>query len=99
MFFVIASTLFSHIFQQLREFSGVPAVEQWVNNLACLSGLAGSVPSPAQWIKDLILPQLPLRFNPWPGNFYMPHLWLKEKKNLKNNSLVIKFSMIYKQIY
>ena len=34
---------------------------------------AGSIPSPAQWVKDLTLPQLQLgsqlaKSDPWPGN-------------------------------
>ena len=32
----------------------------------------------AQWVKDLVLSLLWHRFDPWPGNFYMP--WPKEKK-------------------
>ena len=40
----------------------------------------GSFPSPVQWIKDPALPQLWLKFNPWPGNFHMPWVRLKKKK-------------------
>ena len=32
---------------------GVPAVAQWVNDLACLCGVAGLIPGPVQWVKDL----------------------------------------------
>ena len=31
---------------------------QWVNNLACLCGGAGSLSNPSPWVKDLTLPQL-----------------------------------------
>ena len=57
---------------------GVLSVAQWVNNPACLCGGAGLIPSPDQWVKDLILlqlwhrGQLQLRFDPWPGNFHTP---------------------------
>ena len=43
---------------------------QWVNDLACLCGMARSIPGPAQWAKDLTLLQLWFRlqlqlgFNP-----------------------------------
>ena len=37
---------------------GVPTVAHWVYDLAPLCGVASSIPSPAQWIKDLALPQL-----------------------------------------
>ena len=49
----------------------------WVSNPARLCGMAGSIPSPAQWIKDVALPslwhrsQMQLGFDPWPGNFHM----------------------------
>ena len=45
-----------------------------------------SIPSPAQWVKDLALLhlwhslQLQLRFDPWSGNFHMLWIWLKKKK-------------------
>ena len=45
---------------------GIPAVAQWVNDLACLCKGAGLIPSPAQRVKDLALPQL------WPRS----QLWL-----------------------
>ena len=33
-----------------------PAVAQWVNDLAGLCGIAGSVLGPGQWVKDLASP-------------------------------------------
>ena len=37
---------------------GVPAVAQWVTYLACLCGVAGLIPGPAEWAGDPALPQL-----------------------------------------
>ena len=54
---------------------------QWVKDLHCLYGGMGSIPGLAQWVKDLAMPQLQLRFDPQPGNFHMPWVWpLKNKK-------------------
>ena len=56
---------------------GVPAVVQWVNDLACLCGGTGSIPGLAQWVKDPVLLQLWhslqlwLGFDPWPRYFHM----------------------------
>lgn len=56
---------------------------------ACLCGGASWLPDPAQWLKDLVLPQLwytlhlQLGVNPWPGNFPMPGVWQKKKKTKK----------------
>ena len=36
-----------------------------------------------QWVKDLALLQLWLRFHPWPGNFHMPQVKPREKKKKK----------------
>ena len=48
----------------------------------CLCGGEGSILVPAWWVKDPMLPwhrpQLPLGFDPWPGNFHMP--WVQPKK-------------------
>ena len=46
--------------------TSVPALAQWVDVPACLCGIAYSIPSPAQWVKDLALPQL-WYSSPW-GN-------------------------------
>ena len=54
---------------------GVPTVAQWVNGLGYLCGIASSILSPVQWIKDPVLTatvcrwQMQLRFGPWLGNF------------------------------
>ena len=51
----------------------------------------------AQWVKDLALSLLWLwlllwgRFNPWPGNFYMPWAWPKKKKELNGKFLSLFF--------
>ena len=47
----------------------------------------GSIPSPAQWVKDPVLPQLWLRsqlwlrYDPWPGNF----IYYRVSKNREKN--------------
>ena len=53
--------------------NGVPAVVQWVKNLIVVAWVAAEacIQSPA-WLnefKDQALPQLRLRFHPWPGEF------------------------------
>ena len=57
---------------------------QWFNDLACLCGVAGSVPHPAEWVKDLALlqPQIWLGFDPWPGNSHMPWVQLKKEDKI-----------------
>ena len=58
----------------------------WFNDPACLRDIAGSIPSPAKWVEDPVLPQLwrrsqrRLRFNPWPGNFRMQRVGPNKKK-------------------
>ena len=83
---------FGNLFYRFAR-SGVPAVVQLVNDPACLCGIAGLIPSPAQWVKDLALLQLWhksqmwLRFDPWPRNFHMLQVLLKkEKKSLQGQS-------------
>ena len=72
-----------------RRHRGVPTVAQWVNDPVCLGGGIGLIPSLAQ-VKDLVLLQLwrrlqfQLRFNPWPGNFYVPWGgWGKKKEDIE----------------
>lgn len=60
---------------------------QWDNNLACLCGGAGLIPSLAQWVKDMALPQLWhrsqlwIRFDPWLRNFQYATGAAKNEKN------------------
>ena len=36
----------------------------------------------AQWVKDLVLLHLQLRFDPWPRNLHMPWVQPKKKKEI-----------------
>ena len=38
----------------------------------------------AQWVKDLTLLQIQLRFDPWPRNFHVPLVQPKKEKTNKN---------------
>ena len=46
----------------------------------------GLIPDPEQWVKDLAWlhlwhrSQLQLQFDPWPGDFQMPWVWPKRRK-------------------
>ena len=57
---------------------------QWVNDLACLCGIADWTPGPALWGKDPGWPQLWCRsqmwfeFDAWLGNFHMLQMRLKK---------------------
>ena len=68
---------------------GVPVLMQQVNDLACLCGGASLIPSPAQWVKDLVLlqlwrrSQLQLGFSSCPGNFHVLQVWLKKEKKIQ----------------
>ena len=68
---------------------------QWVNDPACLCGVAGSIPRQQQWVKDPALLQLwpKLRFDPWPGNFHM--LWMQPKKGGKKEDVVHLYNGIF----
>ena len=51
----------------------------------------GLIPGPAQWVRDLALPQLWLGLqlwlesDPWPGKFICPRVAKKENKKEKNS--------------
>ena len=68
----------------LREVIGVPMVAQ--GGLRCLGSTAGSIPVPAQWVKDPALPHVNLRWglwlgsDPWSGNSICRGAARKEKR-------------------
>ena len=67
---------------------------QWVKNLIAEAQVTAEarVQSLAQrsGLKDQVLPQLQLRFSPWPGNFHMPQVQpLKKKKKAVSHIHVI----------
>ena len=57
----------------------VPAVAQWVRNPTAVTWVIAEVWVPSlallSRLKDPALPQLQLRFDPWPRDFHM--LWLQ----------------------
>ena len=61
---------------------------QWINDPACVCGSTSSIPGPTPWMKALSWPWLlcrlllRLRFDPWPGNFYLLWVHLKKKKSI-----------------
>ena len=65
----------------------VSPVLLWVNDPACLRGVAGSIPGLVRWVPDPVLPQLwqrarmQLGFHPWSRNFHT--LWGQPKKGRK----------------
>ena len=65
---------------------------QWVMHLTAVTQVSAEaqVTSPAQCsrLKDLVLPQLWLRFSPWPRNFQMLQMQPKRKKKKKKEEYV-----------
>ena len=67
---------------------GIPTVVRWVKNLTAVVQVAAEawVPTPAWYsgLKDPSLLQLQLKFNPWPRELHMLHMWL-----LKQNATFV----------
>ena len=40
----------------IKKVQGVPIVAQWLTNPTRNHEVVGSIPAPAQWVKDLVLP-------------------------------------------
>ena len=61
---------------------------------------ADLIPGPAQWVKDLVLPQLQhtlqlrLEFDPWPGNSIYPGAVKKEEKNKTSKGNILRIPTI-----
>ena len=68
-----------HAEGEAKEGEGVPSVAQWVKNPSAAAWVVAEAPIlflvwPSR-LKDLALPQLQLRFSPWPRSFHMPWVW------------------------
>ena len=56
------------------------------------------VPAVVQWVRDMALPQLWLRFDPWPRKFHMLQMCgRKRKKNMKFIFTLIKLGKALKK--
>ena len=85
MFMVRLSNISPSVFPTTEYFAafkknelGVPIVVQWIKNLTAMAWISAEaqVQSPAQYsgLKDLVLPRVPLWFNPWSGTIHMPQV-------------------------
>ena len=62
----------------------------WVLSLQWLGPQEGcGIPGLVQWVKDVVLPQLWLRFDPWPRNFHMQGDGKKKKKKKKKKNVFL----------
>ena len=74
--------------------TGVATVVQWVNVLAFLCGIGGSIPSLSWWVKDLALMQLWcelqlwVRSDPWPENSIC-HRAAKKRKGGRKEEITL----------
>ena len=78
------------VFYIIKAITGIPTIAERVENLTAVALVAVEVLVPSlAWcsgLKDPALPQLrhrsqlPLKLNPWPGNFHMPWWPFKKKK-------------------
>ena len=74
----------------LKIYTGVPTVAQWVKNPTAVSQFSAEArvrfPVPRSGLKDSLLPQLQLRFDPRPRNFHMLQVQpLKKKKKIRRS--------------
>ena len=72
---------------------------QWVKNLTTVARIAAAAwVSFLAWssgLKDLALPQLWFRFNPWPRNFHMPQVQLLKTNKQTNKKLLYVYLKCY----
>ena len=52
------------------------------------------IASPVQWVKDLGLPELWLRFNPWHRNFRMLQVWPLKKEKREKKEFPLRLSRL-----
>lgn len=72
----------------IKSHHGVPGMAQWVSDLTCFCGVAGSISSAVQWDKDLAW-VMQLRFHPWPGELpYTTGAAEKEKKKVTTKFII-----------
>ena len=64
----------------VKDIGEVPTVAQWVKNLTAAAQVAAESQVPPLTVQDPALPQLKLRFSPWPRNFHMLQVQQKKKK-------------------
>lgn len=63
----MVNKILSLLAKDLKSRGVVAVVAQWVNDLACVCGGAGLIPSPELWVKDLALQQPWCRLQLWLG--------------------------------
>ena len=75
--FMLSYWIINNSFKKKKK--GVPAMVQWVKNLTVVAQVAVKLQVQSlTWgsgLKDVVLPQLQLRFNLWRRNLHMLQVW------------------------